>query len=94
MEDSDVAEAIRLMRVATQNAATDPRTGTIDMDMIATGQGASDRCGFGCTIYRYLTTMLTMSRGTLLYFVLRRFGATVFGEKSHSLLAPTVGLRL
>lgn len=44
MEDSDVAEAIRLMRVATQNAATDPRTGTIDMDMIATGQGASDRC--------------------------------------------------
>lgn len=43
MEDSDVAEAIRLMRVATQNAATDPRTGTIDMDMIVTGQGASDR---------------------------------------------------
>ncbi|CAM9351382.1 unnamed protein product [Ascophyllum nodosum] len=43
VEDSDVAEAIRLMRVATQNAATDPRTGTIDMDMIATGQGASDR---------------------------------------------------
>lgn len=44
VEDSDVAEAIRLMQVATQNAATDPRTGTIDMDMIATGQGASDRC--------------------------------------------------
>lgn len=43
VEDSDVAEAVRLMRVATQNAATDPRTGTIDMDMIATGQGASDR---------------------------------------------------
>lgn len=47
VEDSDVAEAIRLMRVATQNAATDPRTGTIDMDMIATGQGASDRCHGG-----------------------------------------------
>lgn len=45
VEDSDVAEAVRLMRVATQNAATDPRTGTIDMDMIATGQGASDRQG-------------------------------------------------
>ncbi|CAM9936636.1 unnamed protein product [Discosporangium mesarthrocarpum] len=43
VEQSDVAEAIRLMRVATQNAATDPRTGTIDMDMIATGRGASDR---------------------------------------------------
>jgi DNA replication licensing factor MCM4 len=35
---SDVDEAIRLMRVATQTAATDPRTGTIDMDMIATGK--------------------------------------------------------
>lgn len=43
VEDTDVAEAVRLMRVATQNAATDPRTGTIDMDMINTGHGASDR---------------------------------------------------
>lgn len=34
----DVDEAIRLMRVATQTAATDPRTGTIDMDMITTGK--------------------------------------------------------
>lgn len=49
MEDSDVAEAVRLMRVATQNAATDPRTGTIDMDMIATGQGASDRLVDSCS---------------------------------------------
>ena len=28
---SDVQEATRLVRVATQTAATDPRTGTIDM---------------------------------------------------------------
>ena len=35
---SDVVEAIRLMEVATQKAATDPRTGTIDMDMITTGR--------------------------------------------------------
>ncbi|CAM9856014.1 unnamed protein product [Chrysoparadoxa australica] len=41
--EGDVAEAIRLMQVATQKAATDPRTGTIDMDLIATGRGASDR---------------------------------------------------
>jgi DNA replication licensing factor MCM4 len=34
----DVQEAYRLMRVATQAAATDPRTGTIDMDMINTGR--------------------------------------------------------
>ena len=36
-------EAIRLMNVATQRAATDPRTGRIDMDMIATGRSAATR---------------------------------------------------
>ena len=30
-------------QVATQTAATDPRTGTIDMDMIATGRSSLDR---------------------------------------------------
>lgn len=40
---SDVMEATRLMKVATQAAATDPRTGTIDMDMINTGRSAIDR---------------------------------------------------
>jgi len=34
---------VRLVRVATKQAATDPRTGTIDMDLITTGQSASDR---------------------------------------------------
>ncbi len=43
MESRDVAEALRLMNVATQKAAMDPRTGTIDMDMITTGVAASDR---------------------------------------------------
>jgi DNA replication licensing factor MCM4 len=43
VDSSDVAEAIRLMNVATQRAATDPRTGTIDMDMINTGRSAVDR---------------------------------------------------
>ena len=36
-------DASRLMRVATQMAATDPRTGTIDMDMISTGRTQIDR---------------------------------------------------
>lgn len=40
VEKEDVEEAIRLMNVATQTAATDPRTGAIDMDMIATGRTA------------------------------------------------------
>jgi DNA replication licensing factor MCM4 len=37
VNESDVYEAIRLMRVATQAAATDPITGEIDMDAINTG---------------------------------------------------------
>lgn len=40
---ADVLEAVRLMRVATQAAATDPRTGRIDMDMITTGRSAVNR---------------------------------------------------
>lgn len=39
----DVKEAVRLMRVATQTAATDPRTGKIDMDMITTGRSTANR---------------------------------------------------
>jgi DNA replication licensing factor MCM4 len=41
--EADVHEAMRLMKVATQTAATDPRTGTIDMDLITTGRSAMDR---------------------------------------------------
>ena len=40
---ADVREAIRLMQVATQTAATDPRTGTINMDLINTGRTSLDR---------------------------------------------------
>jgi DNA replication licensing factor MCM4 len=39
----DVAEALRLVKVAMQQAAMDPRTGQIDMDKILTGHSASDR---------------------------------------------------
>ncbi|KAL4454702.1 hypothetical protein ABPG74_021907 [Tetrahymena malaccensis] len=39
----DVEEAIRLMQVATQSAATDPTTGLIDMDMLATGISAQKK---------------------------------------------------
>lgn len=37
VEKSDVDEAVRLIKVATQQAATDPTTGLIDMDLISTG---------------------------------------------------------
>ena len=43
VERSDVKEAVRLMKVATQAAATDPRTGRIDMDMITTGRSTANR---------------------------------------------------
>ena len=40
---ADAQEAVRLLKVATQAAATDPRTGRIDMDMINTGRSSADR---------------------------------------------------
>ncbi|KAH9256509.1 hypothetical protein BASA81_005424 [Batrachochytrium salamandrivorans] len=40
---ADVDEAVRLFNVATQRAAMDPRTGTIDMDAIVTGVSTLDR---------------------------------------------------
>lgn len=43
VERRDVEEALRLMNVATQRAAMDPRTGTIDMDMINTGHSTLER---------------------------------------------------
>jgi len=43
VESMDVDEAMKLLRVATQSAATDPRTGRIDMDLINTGRSASSR---------------------------------------------------
>jgi len=47
VEREDVDEAIRLMNVATQRAAMDPRTGTIDMDAITTGRSAAERDAAG-----------------------------------------------
>lgn len=38
----DVAEALRLIRVATQTAAIDPRTGQIDMARLTTGHAADE----------------------------------------------------
>lgn len=43
VEVSHVEESIRLMKVATQQAATDPRTGEIDMGVITTGASEEER---------------------------------------------------
>lgn len=41
VEKSDVDEALRLIKTAMQQSATDPTTGEIDMDIIATGISVS-----------------------------------------------------
>lgn len=41
--NEDVKEAARLIRVATQNAATDPRTGTIDLDLLTGGKSSREK---------------------------------------------------
>lgn len=41
--ESDVDEAIRLVKVALQQAAVDPRTGMVDLDKLYTGQSAKER---------------------------------------------------
>lgn len=38
---NDVREAVRLIKQAMQQSATDPKTGEIDMDMLTTGISAS-----------------------------------------------------
>ncbi|KAJ1673567.1 MCM DNA helicase complex subunit, partial [Spiromyces aspiralis] len=43
VEVQDVDEALRLMREALRESATDPRTGLIDLDLLNTGFAASDR---------------------------------------------------
>lgn len=43
VDPEDVDSAINLMKVATQQAATDPVTGLIDMDIITTGRTAATR---------------------------------------------------
>ena len=37
VERRDIDEAVRLIRTALQQSATDPKTGQIDMDIITTG---------------------------------------------------------
>lgn len=47
MERIDVAEAVRLVKSAIHQAATDPRTGQIDMDLLTTGTSMASRMRIG-----------------------------------------------
>jgi len=41
VSQKDVEEAVRLIKQAMQQSATDPKTGEIDMDLLTTGVSAS-----------------------------------------------------
>ncbi|KJE96480.1 minichromosome maintenance complex component 4 [Capsaspora owczarzaki ATCC 30864] len=43
VDEGDVHEALRLVRVALQQAATDPSTGLVDISLLTTGQSTSAR---------------------------------------------------
>lgn len=43
VEEEDVVEAVRLIRTAIKDYATDPATGVIDMDLVQTGQSQAQR---------------------------------------------------
>jgi len=62
---ADAREAVRLLKVATQAAATDPRTGRIDMDMINTGRTEVER-EMGENLYLGLKEFLVERRGNRL----------------------------
>jgi DNA replication licensing factor MCM4 len=59
---ADTLEAVRLLKVATQAAATDPRTGRIDMDMINTGRTTVNR-EMEESLYLGLKELLAERRG-------------------------------
>ncbi len=50
VEVRDVQEALRLVQTALRQAATDPRTGVIDMDVIATGTSRAARSLLGTLV--------------------------------------------
>jgi DNA replication licensing factor MCM4 len=43
VEKKDVEEAVRLIKEAMQQSATDPKTGEIDLDLITTGVSSSSK---------------------------------------------------
>jgi len=87
----DAEEAIRLWKVATQTAATDPRTGRIDMDMIATGRSAEERL-MEEGLETHLKEILNESRGKRLALrdITQRLTETMGESPSHDALTQTI----
>ena len=83
VDRDDAKEALRLMRVAMQQSAVDPRTGTIDMDKILTGHSASDR-QHRKVIADGITACLTSSSGRLRLSELVKMLAEIDGSMALS----------
>ncbi len=62
VEKADVEEAVRLIKVATQQAATDPTTGLIDMDLISTGITTGSRTKIN-QLVEYIKEIMVMNLG-------------------------------
>lgn len=71
VEKSDIEEAVRLIRTAMQQSATDPKTGEIDMDIITTGVSATStkRVKDICDLIKKITVRNRIS-GSHLTFIL------------------------
>lgn len=70
VEESDVNEAVRLIQSALQQAATDARTGLIDMGLLTEGSSASERkrkADLAIGVLQVLDTMLSGGQASARY---------------------------
>jgi DNA replication licensing factor MCM4 len=90
VEKKDVDEAVRLIKIALQQSATDPTTGEINMDIITTGQTktSTDRLKMICEFikrlqkdYKDKVSSSGLKYGNLLDFIHTKAKAGEFGDK-------------
>jgi DNA replication licensing factor MCM4 len=88
VEKRDVDEAVRLIKTAMQQSATDPTTGEIDMDIIATGisGSTSDRVKEIIDIVKKIQTDFKdrVRKNGIPYFNLWEFVQRKMGEREAS----------
>eukprot|EP01084_Bolivina_argentea_P272579 464138_1 len=88
VDDEDVDEAIRLHKVATMAAATDPRTGAIDLDSINVGTSAQERLQLQQQANQLLAILRTYQRSNIRASnLLNRYNSTKESDNEHIQLA-------
>merc|ERR1712154_117254 len=81
---TDVDEAVRLHKVATMAAATDPRTGAIDLDSINVGSSAAERLEMQQKANAVLAVLRNYQRGNIrTSSLLKRFNDTKQSMDDH-----------